>query len=240
MKHKKDGRLGMPSYVWRDGQERRLALIQEYISLKDKKILDVGCGVGLYLKRLKNFSSELYGVDIDQEKIEGIKNEFLKVFVAPAEKLPFPENFFDVILFNEVLEHLKNDRKAIKEAFRCLKQGGKIIIFAPNRFFPFETHGIYFRKRYYFGNFLFVNYLPDFFRNKICPYAKAYTKKDIFELLSEFNYKILVFSQIYPGFDKIFLRHKTFALFLRKIFYFLEKTPLRIFGLSHFLIIEKK
>lgn len=260
MMNNKDGTLGRPSFVWQFGQERRLNLIQKYVSLKNKKILDVGCGEGLYLKRFKNFTNELYGIDIDEEKIEKIKNQFPNVRVAPAEKLPFPENFFDIILFNEVLEHVEDDKKAIREAFRCLKKGGKIIIFAPNRFYPFETHGIYFKGVYHFGNFPFVNYLPNFLRNKICPHVRAYTKKDVLKLFSGFNpvrdkkikkeienkqisngvnYKILVFTQIYPGFDKIGLRYKNLASLLRNIFYFLEKTPLKIFGLSHFLIVEK-
>lgn len=235
----KDAKLGRPSYVWRSGQERRLRLIQKYISLQNKKILDVGCGQGLYLKRLKQFTDQVFGIDIDKEKIKKIKPQFKNVQTGSAENLPYPDRFFDLILFNEVLEHVENDKKAIQEGFRCLKKEGKIVIFAPNRLFPFETHGIYFKGKYHFGNYPLVNYLPSFLRKEICPHVRTYTKTDLLNLLSDFNYKIQVFTQIYPGFDRIETFCPILAKILRKIFYFLEKTPLRIFGLSHFLILKK-
>ncbi len=69
-----------------------------------------------------------------------------------------------------------NDRDTLREALRVTKPGGKVIIFAPNRFYPFETHGVYLGKRYVFGNIPLVNYLPDPIRNRLVPHARAYTK----------------------------------------------------------------
>ena len=48
-------RLGEPSYVWRSGQERRLQLIRRYIPLEGRRILDVGCGIGTYVRRFRDF-----------------------------------------------------------------------------------------------------------------------------------------------------------------------------------------
>src|SRR6266571_4943059 len=62
-------RLGHPSYVWRAGQTRRLKLIQRFVDLEGKRILDVGCGVGAYVERFRDFSPDVYGVDIDLEKV---------------------------------------------------------------------------------------------------------------------------------------------------------------------------
>ncbi|MEZ4658484.1 MAG: hypothetical protein R2911_13000 [Caldilineaceae bacterium] len=50
-----------------------------------------------------------------------------------------------------------------------LKPGGRGIIFAPNRFHPFETHGHYWRGQYHFGNTPLINYLPDPLRNRLAP-----------------------------------------------------------------------
>ena len=54
--------LGRPSYVWQSGQERRLALIRRYVDLENARILDVGCGIGTYVNRLRGLSEHVYGI----------------------------------------------------------------------------------------------------------------------------------------------------------------------------------
>ncbi len=60
---------------------------------------------------------------------------------------------------------------------RHSKPGGRIVLFVPNRGYPFETHGIYWKGKYYFGNKLFVNYLPRALRNKLAPHVRVYSKQ---------------------------------------------------------------
>src|SRR5438876_7330869 len=62
--------LGHPSYVWRRGQDRRLDLIRRYVDLEGKRILDVGCGIGAYVTKFRAFSDDVFGVDVDEEKIQ--------------------------------------------------------------------------------------------------------------------------------------------------------------------------
>jgi len=232
-------KLGKPSYLWRAGQKRRLEMIRKYIPLKRKKILDVGCGIGTYLRAFKRFTGELYGIEIDEKRVEEAKKITPNIFVAPAESLPFEDATLDVVFSHEVLEHVDNDQRVIKEAVRVLKPGGHLVIFVPNRLFPFETHGFYLGKRYIFGNIPFINYLPNFLRNKLAPHVRAYTVGDLKKLFAPLSVRFVVFTQIYPGFDKISAKFPLFGDLLRRIFYSLEETPLRIFGLSHFIIAEK-
>ena len=58
-------RLGHPSYVWRRGQDRRLTCIRQYVELRAKRILDIGCGLGMYVSQFRQFSDDVYGVDVD-------------------------------------------------------------------------------------------------------------------------------------------------------------------------------
>ena len=61
--------LGHPSYVWRSGQDRRLALVRRYASVEGRRILDVGCGIGTYVSKLRELSDRVYGVDIEEKRL---------------------------------------------------------------------------------------------------------------------------------------------------------------------------
>jgi hypothetical protein len=146
-----------------------------------------------------------------------------------------------------VIEHVDDDHEAIAEAVRVLRRpkpdgsqpGGKLVLFAPNRLYPFETHGAYWGGRYHFGNIPLVNYLPDRWRAQFCPHVRAYTGRGLRQLFAGLPVRIIVHTQIFPGFDKIVGRFPILGRLLRSVTYFLERTPLRVLGLSHFLIVEK-
>jgi SAM-dependent methyltransferase len=236
--------LGHPSYVWGFGQERRMDLIRRYVPLENRTILDVGCGLGMYVRAFRRFSEDVHGVDIDEDKVAQAGKDLPNIRLAPAEELPYPSGSFDVVLLHEVIEHVTDDQQAIVEAVRVLRgqeghPGGRLVIFAPNRLYPFETHGAYWGERYHFGNIPLVNYLPDRWRNRFCPHVRAYTRHDLRWLLSDLPVKVAVHTQIYPGYDKIVYRRPTLGRVLRRITYLLEHTPLCMFGLSHFLVVEK-
>jgi len=235
----KTARLGHPSYVWRFGQERRLALIDSYAPLEGRRILDIGCGIGTYVDKLRNYSDQVYGIDVEIDRVVQGATRLPNLLVAAAERPPFVSGSFDVILLHEVLEHVEDDRLVVKEAYRLLATGGRIVIFAPNRLYPFETHGIYCRGDYRFGNFPLVNYLPRALRRRLCPHVRAYTMNDLKGLLDGLEHSIVVQTQIYPGYDNVRARHPRIGAVLRRLTYYLEGTPLRIFGLSHLLVVQK-
>lgn len=239
--------LGHPSYVWRFGQERRLSLIRRYVSLENQTILDVGCGLGMYVRAFREFSQEVHGVDVDGEKVAQAGSELPNLCLALAEELPYRGGAFAVVLSHEVIEHVTDDRQAVAEAVRLLqspkpddgKPGGRLVVFAPNRFYPFETHGVYWKGRYRAGNIPLVNYLPNRWRDRFCPHVRAYTRRGLHQLLAGLPVKVVVHTQIFPGYDKIVHRHPALGRWFRRLTYFLEHTPLRILGLSHLLVVEK-
>jgi len=232
-------RLGHPSYVWGFGQERRLGLMRRYAPLEKQAILDVGCGLGMYVRAFRRFSPAAYGIDLDADKIVEAGRDLPNLSVAPAEALPFRSDTFGVILSHEVIEHVGDDRLALVDAVRVLKPGGRLVIFAPNRLYPFETHGAYWRGQYHFGNIPLINYLPNRWRNRLAPHVRAYTRRDLRRLVARLPVRIVVHTQIYPGYDKIVRRHALLGRLFRAVTYVLENTPLRAFGLSHLLVVEK-
>lgn len=231
--------LGHPSYVWRRGQDRRLNLIREYVPLENRRILDVGCGLGMYVEKFRRFSNDVYGVDVDPEKVQKAQERLPNISLAPAEELPFKDRGFDVVLLHEVIEHVVDDQRTISEAVRCLDVGGHIVIYAPNRLYPFETHGYFFRGQYHFGLLPLVNYLPDPLRDRVCPHVRVYTARNIVRLFDGLPVKFVVFTHIYPGFDNIVATRPAIGRFLQRATDTLERTPLRAFGISHFVVAQR-
>lgn len=230
---------GSPSLEWTSGLARRFDLIEKYIDIKDKKFLDTGCGVGTFMAEFSKEGADVYGVDIDEKKVKIAQKQFDSVLKAPAEKLPFNKNFFDIVLLHEVIEHVNDDKQTIRECFRVLRSGGYLIIFAPNRLWPFETHGVYLRGKYHFGNIPLVTYLPDKIYKKLTPHVRNYRRKEIFRLFKGQSYRVIAKKRIFPGFDKLSSRIPIIGKLIQLKFGLLGKTPLSAFGISHFIIIQK-
>ena len=240
--------LGHPSYVWRQGQERRLGLVLKHVDLDGKRVLDVGCGVGAYLRQFARFTPKAYGVELDMERLAQARQAVAQalpfrtgcsVLQAVAEALPLRAGTFDMVLLHEVLEHVHDDAQALSEACRVVRMGGRIVIYAPNRLYPLETHGFYLGKRYIFRLAPLINYLPGRLRRRLVPHARCYLPRDLRRLMKGLPVRTLHWGCVYPGFDNIAARWRWVARLLRGLTYGLEGTPLRAFGLSHFLVLEK-
>lgn len=232
--------LGNPSFVWRFGQDRRLNLIRQHVPLEDARILDIGCGLGVYVRKFREFSDRVYGVDIDARRlIQGSKTT-PGLMLSASESLPFRSETFDAVVLNEVIEHVRDDAGTLREALRVIRQGGHIVIYAPNRLYPFETHGIYVGRRFVFGNIPLINWLPGALRSRLVPHARAYTKGGIRRTYKGLDADVIEETYVYPGFDNIIARHKRLGGVLRAALYRAEQTPLRTFGLSHFVVLRKR
>ncbi|PJF48039.1 MAG: class I SAM-dependent methyltransferase [Chloroflexi bacterium] len=231
---------GNPSFVWRAGQERRLAMLNAVAPLAGKRVLEFGCGIGLYMREIRRYTPHVFGFDIEIERLQtGRAAGGTGLLAAAAERLPFADNAFDVVFSNEVLEHVVDDRAACREMARVLRPGGRAVIFAPNRLYPFETHGIYWRGQYHFGNKLLVNWLPDVIRNALAPHVRAYTSRQLRALFDGAPVRLVLHTQVYPGFDNIVARAGLAGRALRAAAHRFESSPLRAFGLSHLLVVEK-
>lgn len=231
---------GEPSYVWREGQDRRLNMTLEAGGARlQGRVLENGCGVGMYVEHLKPFSRQIIGLEYDFERAHQAGEKSAHIVNAAGEMLPFPYESFDLILSHEVLEHVNNDRTAIEEMVRVLRPAGRIVLFCPNRGYPFETHGIYWRGQYRFGNIPLVNYLPRSLRDRLAPHVRVYTQRDLQRLLADLPVRVIERRIIFGAYDNIIARHPRLGGMLRRLLQGLEKTPLQAFGLSHFWVVER-
>lgn len=231
---------GEPSYVWRAGQERRLRMILDAAGARASgRVLDDGCGVGMYLGRLAEKARCAVGVEYEHERAVSALARASGVACAAGEALPFPAETFDLVLSHEVLEHVADDRRALEEILRVLRPGGRLILFCPNRGYPFETHGIFWRGQYHFGNIPLVNYLPRALRNRLAPHVRVYSARDLQRLFYGLPVRIVSRSVIFGAYDNIIARFPKIGRGLRFLLQWLERTPLRSLGLSHFWVVER-
>ena len=105
----------------------RLQVIKKYVKKSDR-ILDVGCQLyTLHDDLIKEYSERnVWGLDI------ALKEETDRLFKGNAEHMPFDEDFFDAVIAGELIEHLENPEKFVKECRRVLKANGIAIITTPN------------------------------------------------------------------------------------------------------------
>jgi SAM-dependent methyltransferase len=110
-------------------------LTQEAMSWKGLRVLDVGCGDGVYSMELyrRGAPSELVGIDLSPAAIASasskVSSENMHFILNSGTHLPFPDNSFDAVHLRGVLHHMENPQLAIKEAFRVART---VFIIEPN------------------------------------------------------------------------------------------------------------
>lgn len=231
---------GNPSFVWRAGQERRLSMIRAAAGDRAGGVVfEDGCGVGIYLRRLAETAERAVGLEIEHARAVEASQLAPRVVCGAGERLPFASGVFDLVLSHEVLEHVQDDAESVREIVRALKPGGRLVLFVPNRGYPFETHGIYWHGKYRFGNIPLVNYLPRRLRDRLAPHVRVYSRADLQRLFTGLPVRIVEKQIIFGAYDNIIARRPALGKALRKVLQALENTPLRVFGLSHFWVVEK-
>ncbi|HEY3419533.1 MAG TPA: class I SAM-dependent methyltransferase [Methanomassiliicoccales archaeon] len=113
-------------------------IIQGFVkksSVHQFKMLDVGCGGGQLLENFcRKDNIEVHGIDISQEALRVSKNKgYCSVECdLEADNMPYPDSFFDVVVMNDLIEHIINPDRMLREARRVIKPEGSIIVCTPN------------------------------------------------------------------------------------------------------------
>ena len=107
----------------------------DWIPKNTRTLLDGGCAWGYGTRFFKEKSKIAYGIEIKGKNIRVAKKRYPEInfLNCGLEKTPFKSNFFDVIILNDVLEHVKNELISLDEMFRILKSGGTLIITTPHK-----------------------------------------------------------------------------------------------------------
>lgn len=123
-----------------------IAKDKSIISDTNASILDFGCGSGKSVSELRALGYDAFGCDMafkkdDAVDTDGLKdNNIIRLIPSSNYRLPFEDDAFDLIISNQVFEHVQNYSETISELHRVLKPGGSAIHVFPSRYNPVEPH----------------------------------------------------------------------------------------------------
>lgn len=198
--------------------KERLVLIKQFIA--GKKVLDIGCGFGLYVDYLSSRGFQAFGVDFVEDFIKTAKKTKKGNFVkGDANCLPFKDKTFDTVLLFDILEH-GDDEKILLEAKRVAKK--IILAVVPRKVdYRLEQSGVLFR-----------HYLDK-------SHLREYEKEDIEELAGKTGLKIRNLTKIHALYNEtIFLSlfdgPAVIRKIIRKIVFFL--LPKAFYPTEYFIV----
>lgn len=202
--------------------------------------LDLGCADGGYTAELlRRGATEVIGVDAEQERIaEAVARDLphASFQVAHSEHLPFPDAHFDGVFMNEVFEHVSDEAATMCEIARVLTEGGRLVLISPNRWFPFEGHGMA-------TSFLTVRYpvpllpwLPQSLTNRLV-HARNYWPRQLVDHVEKAGLTVESCEFIWPVFEE----YPWIPRYLRKRYQahirFFDRIPgIRRFGMSTLVV----
>ncbi|HEY3442363.1 MAG TPA: methyltransferase domain-containing protein [Paludibaculum sp.] len=110
---------------------------------RNKRVLDIACGMGYGSAALAKVSASVIGLDLSYEAVAAARESYresnLQFLAAPAQQIPFADHTFDLIVAFEVIEHLTDWSALLQEARRLLSPGGQFIVSTPNINYYAET-----------------------------------------------------------------------------------------------------
>jgi len=164
------------------------------------RILDVGCGDGVYARLLGEASKakEVHGLEISPEGVASAKSNGVQALQIDLQKDPFPfaDNHFDAIFAGEIIEHMFDPDRFLQEVYRVLKSGGLCVLTTGNMaswhnrialLLGYETYGRQVSTRYNVGKFPIRG---RFEGTEQAEHIKVFTLRGLKELLRIYNFKI--------------------------------------------------
>jgi len=170
------------------------------IGVKNKKVLDGGCGTGFFMNILDEMGAKTVGIDIIPTNVILAKNNVPRATTVASdiEILPFKSKTFDLILCTEVLEHCWNDMKALNDFYRVLKPNGILVLTVPNINYKYSLLEVWLSR--IFGKLSHHVYTDDSHEEL---HRNSYTRLGVIEKLEKNNFKITSIFTITKTFSKI-------------------------------------
>jgi SAM-dependent methyltransferase len=198
-----------PRHAWRTAKKLASFALRHLDSIPTqpavRTYLDVGCGNGLITELVAPGFDEVFGIDMEQERLEdfrahvNVKSKF-HVLSMSAAKIEFPSDSFSLITCFEVLEHVENVDASVSEIVRVCRPGGVIVISVPQVWFPFENHGIRLGHRIYPRKIPLLPYVRPLHRKYSL--ARVFSSAEMDRLFLSRDVELLETSYASPQFER--------------------------------------
>ncbi|HEX5475773.1 MAG TPA: class I SAM-dependent methyltransferase [Vicinamibacterales bacterium] len=231
--------------------EKRLRIVTSVLAGPRPRVVDCGCGSGDYvLALIERHGVDAIGLEYSADKVRQAHAQDVlrsRVLEGNLEAMPLLAGDFDAALLNEVLEHVPNEAAVLSEIRRVLRPGGRLIVFSPNRWFPFETHGVFVRSsgRRVPPYVPMIPYIPVALGRRFFRYwARNYGHRRLRGLIAGAGFQIESTRFVWQTFENISGTQPAWMrrarLPLRWLADTLERTPgLRAFGVSQVIVARK-
>lgn len=173
--------------------KRRARNIVEELEISNgDKILDIGCGNGYYLSLLNRLNLNVVLVGIDNDKVAlrdakiFISNDKVKLIYGNAQNLPFKNNSFDKLIMSEVIEHVEDEKKVLREAIRVIKKGGILTLTTCNIDYPFLWDPINWVLQHLFNTHIRKGFWAGIWNQHL----RLYKKNEVSKLVKETGFRI--------------------------------------------------
>jgi len=209
----------------------------KYLSDKNGKLLDIGCGLGFFVKKVNSYENwQAFGYEISKTAVDFAVNELrLKnVFCGKAEETDFPENYFDIITLWDVIEHIPNPDKILNYISLILKEDGFLFIHTPNANIQLVKAKI---KKLFYGMKPEMHYL------EARDHINTYTADSISSVLRRHNFEFIEFIHL-PPIQSVSGSKSKFYIFIKNLWFIFSKFFYRLsfknINLNNLFIIAKK
>lgn len=197
--------------------------------------MDIGCGNGAYTMVMAQRFQQVDGIEIELERLAEFRRELegtglgakIRTHEMDAENLRFPDSTFDVVTAIEVLEHIVDLDRGLREIYRVLRPGGALMVTCPNQLFPVETHSFLIGGHEFPARYVpFLPYIPPLHRRVST--ARNFRPLQLKKIMGSKGFREVAVDYIMPPFDNWVLGRK----FLRPLTERLERSPFKVFGVS--------
>jgi 2-polyprenyl-3-methyl-5-hydroxy-6-metoxy-1,4-benzoquinol methylase len=201
------------------------------------KLLEIGCGQGYFLKRARNYVEECVGLELNEECVKKCTAEGLTVYPLLIQDFSKDYNdYFDIVCFFEVLEHVPDTRAFIEHSYKVLKKGGYLILSVPNNKSLFFKYGLDVPKEFFLSDDEYRAYYLSSILNLPPHHVSLWDKDSILSVFSQYGYSVVKISYepVYPAWIQRYFQILKYSLFLKASPLHNLLSPLTIKLLSHF------